>query len=646
MKHFFELSKFYFSLYLVFSASSVWAQNQKVTEKPSAPIPTQKGVQVQIPAHLRKPGTKLRVKNLDTGREAIFEVSDEEFIASDVVRSLLDKDGDKLIPEFSILDSIKKQRARMPAPTDPGLGGYRISKSLIFDQPVWRTVGYRTERLKNGVIKIEIDPKVRNIVISPDVAERRRSLREARGIRELFEAGWKALKAGQYNVSLEAFERVVNKKDLLKPEQISQAHLGKGISNFHQKGCDFIDEDFREADKDPKNYEDVSYYRALCFVEKARFDDAEGLFAELVKRQSASYLEASRFYLGVVAENKQNYDAAESAYLDTIDFANDQRIVELAKERLQLVRRLRAEANYQSRLVNFAATFGTGYDTNVIALPQGLSPSDYNVSNKASISYLGLGMMEIKLPFYGKGLDHKLRFSGLLMHYQRPDISTNYDIQSGDAATSFTFMAAERNNFILGASFNRVYLGGLGVSTPYLDTMAGEFKWQRYLGPLDNPTGDLDNTFKFSKFLSKRAAATATSDSNAQSFLINSRYNIRTSAPHVYGPGLDIEYRPATNGGTDNSYYMGALVGKWDFPVGPEDWGVMLNQETGFQYTSYYESSTGRSDKLLRYSVSAGKGWFEMMETRAGVSYMKSLSNVSTSRYSKIQFTLTLTAVF
>ena len=121
---------------------------------------------------------------------------------------------------------------------------------------------------------------------------------------------------------------------------------------------------------------------------------------------------------------------------------------------------------------------------------------------------------------------------------------------------------------------------------------------------------------------------------------------MRHEAPHVFGPGLDIEVRPATNGGTDNSYYMGAASFKWDFPIGPEEWGMLLNQETGFQYTSYYQATTARSDKLIRYSISTAKGWFEMVETRFGISYMKNLSTASTSRYSKLQFTLTATAVF
>ncbi len=621
------------------------AQTQKEVRK-STPVPTDKGVQFEIPEHIRKKGGKLRIKNTQTGKEAVLDITDEDFISSEVVRSLLDSDNQVLVPEFSILESVKTVRSRLPAPTDPSLGGFRISKSLIFDQPTWKTIGFRAQRLKSGIVKIEIDPKVKNIVISVEEAARRRSLREARGLKTLFDAGFAALNKYQYAVSLEAFERILKKMDVLDAEQKVQAHFGRGVSNFHQKGCSEAQKDFKVADVNPKYFEDISYYRGLCFVESKKFDDAQTLFQELVKRQSALYAEPSRFYLGVVAENKESYDEAESAYLDTIDFANDKKLVELAKERLELVKRLKAEANFQRRLVNFATTLGYGYDTNVIALPQGLSPADYNVTNQASGSVMGMGMMEIKVPFWGQSIDQRLRFTGLLMHYLQSDISSAYDIQSYDGSTSFGFITGERNNWVLGGGYNLVYLGSVGSSVQYLATPSGEIKLQRFFGPLQNPTSDWETGFKYSKVIAKTAAATPESDGNAQSFAFTNRFNFRESSPDVYGPGFDFEFRPATNGGTDTSYWSTTLLGKWDFPIAAESLGLLLNQEAAIQYSDYYQGSAGRKDTVAKYTVSVAKGWFEMMETRLQFIASKSFSNVSTSQYSKFQLNFTVSAVF
>jgi hypothetical protein len=166
-----------------------WSQSSPKETRKTAPVPTENGVKISIPEHLRKKGGKLRIKNIETGKEAILEITDEEFISSDVVKSLLDGQNQSIVPEFSVLESVKTVRSRLPAPTDPSLGGFRISKSLVFDQPTWRTIGFRAQRLKSGIVKIDIDPKVQNIVISVEEAARRRSLKEAKNIRLLFEAG-------------------------------------------------------------------------------------------------------------------------------------------------------------------------------------------------------------------------------------------------------------------------------------------------------------------------------------------------------------------------------------------------------------------------------------------------------------------------
>ncbi len=623
-----------------------WSQSSPKEARKTAPVPTEKGVKISIPEHLRKKGGKLRIKNIETGKEAILEITDEEFISSDVVKSLLDGQNQSIVPEFSVLESVKTVRSRLPAPTDPSLGGFRISKSLVFDQPTWRTIGFRAQRLKSGIVKIDIDPKVQNIVISVEEAARRRSLKEAKNIRLLFEAGFLALGERRYAISLESFERILAKGDVLNNEQKVQAHYGRGVSNFHQKGCAAMSTDFAIADRDPKYFEDISYYRALCFVESQKYDDAQALFQELVKRNSALYTENSRFYLGVVAEKKESFDEAEMAYLDTIDFASDKQLVELAKSRLDQLRRLRAESNFQKRWVNFAATLGSGYDTNVVALPAGLTAQDYSLPGESSASVMGLGLIEIKIPFWGQALDHRIRSNALLMHYLQNDLGTSYDIQAYDVSTSFGFITAQRNNWIIGSSYNFIYSGPVGSSTPLIHTASGEIKLNRFYGSLENPTSDWDTGFKYSKIIAKTAATTTDTDGNMQSFAWTNRINYRESAPHVYGPGLDLEFRPATNGGTQNSYWSGTALGKWDMPLAAETWGLIFGQEAALQYTSYYQHTSNRNDIIARYTASVAKGLFEVMEAKLQFVSSYNYSNNATYKYPKFQINFTLSGVF
>ena len=620
----------------------VRALDSSALEK-AAPIKVDKNTRIAIPKHLRGSGKKLRIRNLTTGKEEILDLADQEFLSSVQVRALTDNTSKILVPEFSILESTKKVERRAPVPRDPLSSSY--SKSLAYDQPVWRSLGFSVKRLKSGQTRIEIDPKAQqSTLLSPEEAARRRGLREDTGIRRLFEVGFKALGRKRYDVSLEAFNRILAKDPLLDESQRVQAHFGRGMSAFHQLGCSSIEADFSIADKDPKNFEDISYFRALCLVEAQRFMDAQGLFRDLVRKSSERYAEASRFYLGVVAENREEFDEAEAAYMDTIDFAADKRLVDLSKERLKLVRQLRAEKNYETKWATGLLSSGIGYDSNVVGLPQGVAPSEYNVTSEATSSLTALAALELKPPV-GRRIEPKFRYAFLLLHYADGILANSYDIQAHDVALGMNLRYWKRDIFGVGSSYTSVYLGPVATSSEYSATTAFDGKWQRILGPVDSPTGDIETSFKVGLVRPRAATLLPILDNTANSYLLSYRYNLRHIVGHVFGPGVDVEYKPAA--GTENTYASLNLVGKWDTTLGPETWGVAVSHEASLMHSNYYQSLGKRTDYVGKYTGSISRLWWGRLETRVQAIFTTSFSSEQEKyKYNKAQANFLVSAFF
>lgn len=623
------------------ASSSADPKNSNVIK--ADPIDPTAGVKIQIPSHLRDKGGKIRIRNLTTGREAILTIDDEEFISSDVVKTLTDGSTKLLVPEFSVLTSIKRS-GRINAPSDPSVGMAFTKEKFLYSQPVWKPVPFALQKLPGGGTKIYIDTKQSTFLLSPEAAAARRDLKEDVGIRKLFDVGFRALKAHKFDVSLESFRRLLAKKDVLTEVQLRQASLGHGISSFHQKGCQAIEADFKIADQDPKNFDDVSYYRALCFVEAKRFDDAGGLFRDLARRQSPVYAEQARFYSGVVSENQEKYDEAESAYLDTIDFANDQRIVGLAKERVEIVKRLKAERNYENKWFALSMSAGTGYDTNVVSLPASLSPADYNLTNVKSISYLGLGSFDIK-PKFSRGVDNHLRYTLLALHYQDAAISAASDVQSHDGAFAMDFGMGPTDGVGFTADYNSVFLGPVKTSHEYLVTTSGEVHWNSMEGEPAAPTGDTVWSFKTSLVRPRVAAPTAATNSRANAYLLSWRYTSRANLPSVMGPGFDLEYRPSS--GVDNSYVSPTLSGNWSHPFGSEKSGLYLSHEGVLQDTYYYQHTTvKRNDYILKYTGSLSMVWWQKVEAKLQFIGTMSFSNVTTYTFKKVQLNFLVSTSF
>jgi hypothetical protein len=603
------------------------------------PIRVDPTTKIQLPPTVK--GKKVRIRNLQTGRETVLDVGDEDFIHSDQVRTILDPAQPVLVPEFSVLEN---ERHSVPQRVPfPGGVGFYYSRSLVFDQPYWRKLGYVT-RKAGPETRIVLEPQTQTASLSADEAARRRGLQEDRGLRKLFDIGWRALGIKRYDVGLEAFRRILARRERLDAEQLSQAFLGQGIARFHQQGCAAVDEDFREADRDARNADDVSYYRALCDVEGRKDAEAEAVFRELARKQHPRYAEQSRFYLGVIAENDERFDDAESAYLDTIDFANDASLVQMAKSRLDKLKRLKADYNYDRKWFSAAAVASVGYDSNVVALPQELSPADYNLTNAASFPFLGVVFTEVKPPL-GETIDNRYRFTTVALHQSNGQVAETSDIQSYDASTSLAWTFNPKHSLGFGLGYNSLYRGLLGKSGEYLASTNFDLKWTKAVGSAETPEAVMETNVKTSLVRPRQAAVDPDFNTRANSYQLSWRYLVRRVSPHVFGPGVDFEYRPSS--GRENSYWSLSVVGKWDRPIGPESWSMSLGHEGVLQYTPYFQSAGKRKDWVLRYTGSVSKLWTSWLETRVQViGNLSFSSDKSNYQYQRAQANFLLTMFY
>lgn len=615
-----------------------------------------------MPEELRKKGGKVRIKNAATGQAKVIEVKDQEFISSDEVRDLMDPKTKVFKPEFAILGTEKRRKPLSNRRLKPGTE--MLTNSLVFDQPVWRELSFKSLRTRSGAIVFRLEgdtgrvlPGVRAYVDSPgatvvtsvplptpEEAARRRSLMEGGDSRKLFDIGWRSLAAKRYDLGLIAFSKLVARKEYLSAEEVTQAHLGRALSRFNQEGCGKVEEDFRVAERNPKNFDDVTYYRGLCAVEQKNFPAANAHFKALSNKSGSKYEESSRFFLGVVAENEDRLEDAESAYLDTIDFAKDAGLVNLAKTRLENVRRAKEARDYARRWLTAAFTGGLGYDTNVVALPRSLAPADYSLKGKSSPTMLGLMYTEIRPP-WTRAIDLKFKYTLLNLRYLSTEISKNYNILSHEVGVGIGFTPSERDRITMDIAYNSIFKTTSGTLGEFMATPSFAVGWQGIFGPLEAPTSDMAVDLKVGLARPRVSAAAPSYDASANSYALTNRYNMREASGDVWGPGLDFEYHPAV--GSEISYYSATALAKWDQPVGPEDWGLYSSQELSFQYVPYYQSSASRKDKLVKYTGSVAHMWWGVLETRLQYIGTMSFSSVPANyRYNKGQFNLLLSAVF
>ncbi len=401
-------------------------------------------------------------------------------------------------------------------------------------------------------------------------------------------------------------------------------------------GCAAARRDLETSAKDPRFVEETTYFLSLCAVESRDFPKAKEGFTKLVKEQSPKFQEPARFYLGVVADGQDEWTEAESHYLDTIDFAEDKRLVDLSKERLGAMKERRSRTWAENKVLTAFTSFGLGYDSNVVSLPQNLSPSSFGVTSPSSANAMFLGVLEAKNPWV-KAVEHRVRYTGVVLHQLRSELVAN-DLQSHELATSLDRPVTKDDFVGMTLGYNGLFVGRLADFPHYMNVASLDLRWTRVTEAVPGRDVEWTSTLRGSLYDAKVGEGTST-DADGHGYRFGLFRTVREGLVSK-APGFEFECRPAD--GTDAAYWAASLVGRYELPVGPKDWALKLSNEAALQWTSYYASENGRRDTLLRYTGALARLWAPYFETRLQLTGQMNFSTESvTNRFNRFQTNLT-----
>jgi len=605
---------------------------------------------VRLSPEVFRLGTRLRIRNLSSGSSVIVEINAAQaYLDSGLLAQLVASPDQDWLPEFSVLSDDRGGRVSRDLPE-----ALRGRASDLHTQqrsatraaaPSWRILGYRVLKSPSGLLFLEVSDGVKTVFVTPEQAARRIQIRDQNALKKLFELGWRSLSIQRYDLGQEAFQRI-SKHARLDELQSAQMHLGLALSKYHLEGCSTsLDRHLLEADRDPGNQDDVSYYRALCAMADENFEHAELLFKKLVEKQHQNYSEASAFYLGVIAEADERFDDAEAAYLETMDFSSDSNLVAIAKARLDNVRAIRALSSLESKWISGGLSLSAAYDSNVIALPAALSPASYGLSQQSALLTTDLAFLSLAPP-WSRSFSHKMTYTFLLNKHFDSTIARSYDSNIHDVGTQVQFKTHPDIAHLTSYSWNSISLGVLGSSTESLQTHTAAYtlKLMRGKNP-EQPDAELHWGYRFTAIRPSQAPLLASSDLTAQGHQLLMKYLQRRNFPHVYGPELSVELRNSK--GSDNSLWDAKAGVNWDYYFGKMNSPWYLSQVGSFSYKPYFDSQSNRHDYALVYVASVGRTWGASLDTRLQMQGTYNFSTLkSLYQYHQASVSLLVTAFF
>lgn len=592
---------------------------------------------IKVPENLRKKKTSLRIKNRATNiNQIIKNPAAQVQMGAKELEALGFHNIDELSAglEVFVQDMSQAKPRLRPLPLSLEKTA-SLRPSLLFDQRLWLRISYRIS-IQATKMSLVLDDAI-PVLYSPSANKLVKD-----GASQLFEKAWAHYRVKRYDLGRELFDQILESRSL-SPAQNSEAYLGRAIGSFHQRGCAVAEPDFDVASRNPKNRDDAKYYKALCLMEAKKALEAREIFKSLVDKNHEKYAEPSRLYLGFVAESLEEFDLAESAYLDTQDFAEDSSLVSLASERLKLLK-TKQEVTKQKRLFGAALSMSAAYDTNVISLPQGLSAADQKISNKESASGMGNAFLEFR-PELVPRLSSALAYSALVLHYAQGDVANVYDVQSHDLRLNLDYSVSSKNTASLSLSYGTVFLGQISKFREYMRSSSMTLKWASLIGSEQKPSAAIEYSLKATLLQPQVTAQVTTLDQRANSYVAGVKYSFLGFHPHVLGPGVEVEYRPAK--GQENSYQAYGLYGHWSVPLFSQAMGLFLSNEIVMRYSNYFESASSRKDYLFEYTASFSKSLFEKYEAKLAVVQLLNVSSEKSSfQYDKRTATLSLGTMF
>jgi Tfp pilus assembly protein PilF len=471
-----------------------------------------------------------------------------------------------------------------------------------------------------------------------------RKRRRAKSLR-LLDSSWERLVEAKYDQSLLGFEALLKSGgESLSSEEIDKAVFGRGLSRFHQVGCSSASKDFEKLQRPGPYYADALYYGALCALDRGDTRLSKERFEKLMALNSERYAEQARFYVGVVYEQEGEISRAESAYLDTVDFANDESLVKLAKERLELLQDRKAREKYEKKIVSVLANVGFGYDSNVLSLPSGVEPADQGLKTGSSASYLALLYLDAKNPWLYP-LQQRFQYSFLMLGYTDTVIASASDLQSHEMGANVEWGHEVNGKHKVSGTFALNFLGKVGSSSKYLTTYGARYDYT-FAGL--SPENALESLWMHSLSVQKQDLARAPSapkfDSDAIDFNGSHRKKIFRGV-ESYGLGGLWQYKAAKG---DEAKFL--MLGPLAFYEKDLLWGkakFKFIEEIAVKSSFYFASENSRRDYYLSSTTGLSHPIGANFDARAQLVLVKNLSNISDRyEYLRIQSNLSLSAFF
>jgi len=476
----------------------------------------------------------------------------------------------------------------------------------------------------------------------PSVVKKRKRTESLR----ILETSWQRLVDSKYDQSLLGFEALLKTSgDSLSKEETDKAVFGRGLSRFHQVGCVGAYPDFESLQGDAGPfYADALYYGALCALDKGDTKASRENLEKLVALNNARYAEQARFYMGVVYEQEGEIERAESSYLDTIDFAEDESLIKMAKERVDLLKDRKAREKYEKKIFSVLANVGVGFDSNALSLPSSVQPADQGLETGASPSYLALLYLDAKNPWLYP-LEQRFQYSFLMLGYTDSVIASNTDLQSHEVGANVEWGNELKGKHKITGTFGLSLLGKIASSEKYLTTYG--VRYDLTLASLGAENA-LDYLWMHSLSVQKQDLAAVPSepkyDSNAI-VVTGSHKKKLFRGVESYGWGTSWEYKAAKG---DEAKF--AMLGPMAFYERELLWGktkFKFSEEISLKGTLYHSSAASRKDYYLSSTSALAHQLGANYEVRGQVVLVKNFSSISDSYgYNRFQTNLSLTAFF
>jgi hypothetical protein len=619
--------------FLTFFGLHAFAQQPEVFELPAAP----KALLIRLAPEASDSDAYVHVFNPSNGR-GILSTHRQEFMLGSKDMALLTRNGKDSFRLMFLLLQQRKIKAGDDEMSDyVRQSQWRLPTKLAYSRTRQLHLEARIVEIRPNVVIISLKPAIIQEAYLKALAQRFKKTQPK------VDAAWKLLGQRKYSGARQSFDALLAKPKELSPESQERSRFGRGLARFHLEGCEAMESDFRGVETGTAFREDVSYFRGLCAVEAQRNSEARTEFTKILDWNSRRYTEQSRFYLGVVAEQEGDYEKAEGAYLDTVDFAEDASIVALAKDRLAKLQALKARDAYAKKIFNVIATVGGGWDSNAISLPASLRPADYSVESAKTGSWMGVLVLEAKNPWLYP-LEQKFTYNLFTLNHLAEDIAAGNDLQSHEVGASLAIDGAQGAQHKYSATYSITSLGTWSDSEKYITSPSLKWDWVRPMSaPQDANPRFLSLNTKVSYLMPANEAVTAANDATAWS--VSNRSTLRIPSPGLtWGPGGEAELKFAK--GEENTLARAGAFAFVEKPVGPEAWNLNLSGEVGAAATLYYASDASRKDYELRASAGVARLWASWFETRLQLSYNKNLSSGDLFKYDRIQAGFLLNAFY